>query len=94
MNGRQAAKKAAKRIAELEDYNRKSKADIKAYNRVITGIIAGEDPCEWCEEKPECDKEKGKGCENWWLAFTHPFVKEEDADDSESVPVVGSEGGT
>ena len=87
-----------KRIEELEHYNAKCKADIAAYNRVITGMITGNVvACDWCEEKDECQLEaKGKGCGEWWLAFTHPAVKEDKADEtngSEEVPIVGSTGG-
>ena len=94
MNGRQAAKAAAAKIEELEHYNAKCKADITAYNRIIVGLIAGEiNPCDWCEENADCKRlVKGKGCSEWWLTFTLPDVKEEDADDSEGLPLVGSEG--
>ena len=71
MNGRQAAKEAAKHIENLENYNNKAMRDIKAYNECIDNMIQGGNPCDWCEEKrlgecehPECD---GKGCESWWL---------------------------
>ena len=96
MNAKQSLKLAAKRVEELEHYNAKCKADIVAYNRVITGMIVGDiNPCDWCEEKDECQLEaKGKGCDNWWLAFTHPEVKEEAADDSERVSIEGAESGT
>ena len=94
MNGRQAAKLAAKKIEELENYNARCKADIKAYNTIITGMIAGDiNPCEWCEENADCERPiKGKGCSEWWLTFTLPDVKGEEQDDSEGVPFVGSEG--
>ena len=71
MNGKQAAKEAAKHIEKLENYNNKAQRDIKAYNECIDSMIQGGNPCDWCEEKrlgecehPECD---GKGCEMWWL---------------------------
>ena len=69
MNARQAAKKAAARIVELEDYNMRCSADIKAYNQCIDGMIAGKSPCPWCMEYEECQNEgkDGKGCEQWWL---------------------------
>jgi hypothetical protein len=95
MNGRQAAKLAAKKIEELEHYNARSKADITAYNRVVLGLIEGDlNPCDWCEENADCERQiKGKGCSEWWLAYKLP-MKEEEADDSEGVPLVGSEGRT
>ena len=63
MNARQAAKAAAKRIEELEDYNRRCSADIKAYNQCIDAMIAGGSPCPWCMEHEECQLEAkdGKG---------------------------------
>lgn len=69
MNGRQAAKMAAKRIEELEHYNRMAAADIKDYNRCIDGVIAGQTTfCDWCADKDECDKqEKGTCCGEWML---------------------------
>lgn len=94
MNARQALKAATKHIEELEHYNARCKADITAYNRIITGMISGEiDPCDWCEEREECQlaaKNNG-GCTEWWLAYNQPSVKEE-SDDSEAVPITGSDG--
>lgn len=71
MNARQAAKAAAKRIEELEETGRRAAWDIKQYNACIDGMIAGKSPCEWCEERNECQLEaKGnKGCSEWWLRF-------------------------
>lgn len=69
MNARQAAKAAAQRIEELENYNRRCSADIKAYNQCIDAMIVGESPCQWCMEHDECQLEAkdGKGCSEWWL---------------------------
>ena len=94
MNGRQAAKLAAKKIEELEHYNGRCRKDISAYNKVILGLISGElDPCDWCEEKEECQREcKGKGCGEWWLSYKLP-VEEDQTDDSDGIPFVGSTGG-
>lgn len=94
MNGRQAAKLAAKRIEEMEHYNARCKADIKAYNHVIWGLISGElNPCEWCEDNADCERPlKGKGCSEWWLAFSHPEIEEENANDREGVSISGTEG--
>lgn len=96
MNGRQAAKLAAKKIEELEHYNAKCKADITAYNKVIWGLIAGNlNPCDWCEDNNECSlAEKGKGCSEWWLTFNPPGAEEVNADDSERVSISGANGGT
>ena len=75
MNARQAAKAAAKRIEELEDFNRRASGDIKAYNACIDSVIAGEKSFwDWCEEAEECSQPEKKmktGCENWWLKMNH-----------------------
>lgn len=101
MNGRQAAKAAAAKIEELEakieeldHYNAKCKADITAYNKIVVGLITGGlNPCDWCEDKEECQRDvKGKGCGEWWLTYSLPEIKEEEADDSEGLPLVGSNG--
>ena len=87
MNKRQALKAASQRIEELEDFNRRAAADIKAYNRVIDGMIDGISPCEWCMEYEgeDCPHkgEKVNGCSEWWLKDV-PF-EEESADDSEGI---------
>ena len=95
MNGRQAAKLAARRIEELELYNAQCKADITKYNKCIDSVIAGEKTfCDWCEEQEECQHEvKGKGCKEWWLTFDGVNEEEDDADDSEGVHVTGEQGG-
>ena len=96
MNARQAAKAAAKKIEELEDFNRRASAEIKNLNRVIDSVIAGDKTyCDWCEENEECKRQcKGVGCSEWWLMFDPPVPQEEgsDADDSQGVPITGSEG--
>ena len=71
MNGRQAAKAAAKRIQELEFVVAGQIQDIKDYNACIADMISGESPCLWCEEYPECqlDAKMGKGCPEWWLRY-------------------------
>lgn len=93
MNARQAARAAAKKIEELENFNARSKADITVYNHVILQMIDGKSPCPWCEENKECQLEAkdGKGCQEWWLAY-ETIVEEDQANDSEGLPVVGSEG--
>jgi len=84
MNKRQALKAATEKIedqekviADLRFFNQKASADIKAYNKVIDGMIAGEGPCAWCEWEHdpvdgECKKaEHGKGCGDWMLKWEH-----------------------
>lgn len=70
LNARQAAKLAAKRIEELEDYNRRCANDIKAYNRVIEEMIQGKPPCAWCMERADCE-DQTHGCDNWVLDIDH-----------------------
>lgn len=81
MNARQAAKAAAKRIEDLEYFNKRASADIKAYNACIDGVIAGQMSfCDWCEEHETCqqpEKKMGTGCENWWLRDDHGMAAEE-----------------
>lgn len=69
MNGRQAAKAAAARIAEMERVAALNKQDIIAYNKCILDMIAGESPCLYCEDWQECQLEAkgGKGCAEWML---------------------------
>ena len=72
MNGRQAARAAAKRIEELEYVNAMQSRDIADYNKCILSMISGDSPCVWCEERPECQleaKSAGKGCQEWWLRY-------------------------
>lgn len=71
MNAKQAAREAAKRITDLEDFNRRASAEIRALNACIDSVIAGEKTyCDWCEEREECQREcKGTGCAEWWIAM-------------------------
>lgn len=92
MNQKQALRAASKHIEELEDFNRRASADIRAYNFVILGMIAGENPCDWCEECNECQLQaKGKGCSEWWLRndsaeqITASGVKEDEDSDSKRI---------
>jgi len=81
MNGRQAARAAAKRIEDLEITLKRAMSDIKRYNECIDGMITGQSPCEWCDDKMECQREAhttGKGCELWMLGY------EEDTDDEKN----------
>lgn len=82
MNAKQSLRLAAKHIEELEDYNRRAAADIKAYNQCIDSMIAGGNPCEWCEDQEECQREcKGRGCEEWWLVDLDRRVTHEETID-------------
>ena len=46
--------------------------DVRTYVECIHHMIAGDSPCEYCEERNECQltaKELGKGCQEWWLRW-------------------------
>ena len=70
MNGKQAARAAAKRIEDLEIMCARMSRDIKRYNEVIDSMIAGGDPCDYCEDCKECHlSDHGKGCKLWMLSY-------------------------
>ena len=70
MNGRQAARAAAKRIEELEHVIGLNKRDIIIYNECILAMIDHRSPCDFCHDYSEC-KEAGKdltiGCSDWMI---------------------------
>jgi hypothetical protein len=74
MNGKQAAKAAAKRIEEMEHTIAQYKQDITEYNHVIEDMISGKSPCSWCEDVGECilDANGSVGCTEWMLRFRKP----------------------
>ena len=84
---KQSLRAASKRIEELEDFNRRCSRDIKAYNTVIDGLIAGNlNPCDWCDDQEDCaPSDQGKGCRNWVLKFDLPDKGDEEKNDGESV---------
>ena len=89
MNAKQSLKLASARIIELEDFNRRASAEIKALNACIDSVIAGEHTyCDWCEEQEECQRDcKGTGCSEWWMKL-NPVLPEEgeaDGDSSEGI---------
>lgn len=96
MNTRQSLKKAAAKIEELEDFNRRAVAEIRGLNACIDSVIAGEKTyCDWCEEQNECQLEaKGKGCDLWWLMMNLELPeKEDDPDESTGFLPTGATGG-
>ena len=98
MNGRQAAKRAAERIEELEYFNLRCTQDIKGYVACINHMIHGGSPCEFCEDMSECQlkaKDEGKGCDEWMLAFClddKEGGKEDEHDPVPGVQISGIEG--
>lgn len=69
MNGRQAARKAAILIEELERLNKLYAGDVKDYYDCIEGTVDGKSICDWCDDQEECQlQDKGsKGCKEWVL---------------------------
>jgi len=95
MNKKQSLKAASKHIEELEHYNFLCKRDIKAYNKVIEILIAGGNPCPWCDVQEDCAPIcQGHGCKEWVLKFD--LTDEEvdgSANRSETVSAGGGESG-
>jgi len=89
MNGRQAAREAAKRITDLEFVVAMQAQDIRDYNECILSLISGDSACLWCEERPECQLEAkgGKngllGCPEWWLRYRKEGDGESDGGEGE-----------
>jgi len=70
MNGKQAARLAAKRIEELEHYVRLNVRDIKLYVQCVQHMIQHGSPCDYCEDRDECladGKNVDTGCDDWML---------------------------
>ena len=93
MNGRQAARAAAKQIEEMNVVISMQARDIRDYNKVILDMISGESPCAYCEDYEECqlDAKAGKGCSEWWLRY--PKEGREGVDESEGILQTGSQSG-
>ncbi len=91
MNGRQAAKAAAKRIEELEYVGMRQMLDVQQYVACVHGMIEGNSPCPYCEDYEECQLEAkdGKGCTQWWLKFP----KEEEINAGKCAGTEAREGG-
>lgn len=94
MNAKQSLKKAAARIEELEDFNRRAVAEIRGLNMVIDSVIAGEKTyCDYCEEKNECQlkaRETGKGCQDWWLMMNLEMPEKEGDQADESAGILSA----
>ena len=92
MNGRQAAKAAAKKIEDMMVTLGYNTLDIRDYNRCILHMIDGGSPCDFCEDIHECQLEANgnKGCGEWVLHSqpawdTQRSVSKEDDDDSKGI---------
>lgn len=116
MNGKQAEKmrllteqvqKQAELIRDLDSKNIMQSVDIQDYVAAMMGVIDGESPCLWCEEKRlgDCTEWENmtNGCHGWWLRLRpdHPLAqqmeqqkqREASASDSESVFPAGETSG-
>lgn len=97
MNGRQAAREAAKRIEILEHANNLYKIETVAYNELILAMIAGKSPCEMCRESQlgECpnSEKQDHGCSEWWLMKIPAEPEKEAADAGEGILPAGAESG-
>ncbi len=70
MNAKQALRSVTKQLENQTFYNALASADIRDYNAVIDHMIGGGSPCDWCQDKEECQlqaKADGKGCDMWML---------------------------
>ena len=94
MNGRQAAREAAKKNAELERTIMHDVIDIRLYNQCIIDMINHKSPCNYCNDFEECQKE-GKdvsiGCEDWVLRVYAITDAGSVSDDSQGVHATGEE---
>ena len=75
MNAKQSAKAAAKRISELEHQIMLNIRDIRLYVQTIHSMINHGSPCEYCEDRDECEingKNIDTGCDDWMLKLWHP----------------------
>lgn len=93
MNGRQAAKEAAKKIKEMEHTIAQYKQDVQDYNHVIEDMISGKSPCTWCEDVGECilDANGNVGCTEWMLRFRKPGSQPEGGELDEKGTAAGTD---
>ena len=81
MNAKQSLKAAAKRCEEMEHQIMLNIRDIRLYVECIRGMINHKSPCEYCEDRDECEingKDISMGCDDWMLKLwrTNEVVKD------------------
>ena len=64
-------RKLAEELFEMKYMNQLQSLDIQDYVACIHSMTGGGSPCEWCEDRKECQRAvKGTtGCTEWWLRF-------------------------
>ena len=75
VNAKQAARAAAQHIEELEHQIMLNIRDIRLYVQCIHGMINHGSPCEYCEDRDECEingKNIDAGCDEWMLTLWRP----------------------
>ena len=75
MNAKQSLKFAAKRIEDMEHQIMLNIRDIRLYVQCILSMINHGSPCEYCEDRDECEingRDISIGCDEWMLKLWSP----------------------